>query len=85
MIVLVLDEGLDPAFIADFLTEAGFKVVNDPSAAIALFDQRTSEAGVASIASDIVAPAKAEHDLDDGQMLGPPGALRLRSACAWPG
>jgi len=35
MVVLVLDEDIDDAFVADLLTEAGFKVVNCQSAAIA--------------------------------------------------
>jgi hypothetical protein len=35
MIVLVLDEDIDDAFVADLLEEAGFKVVNCQSAEIA--------------------------------------------------
>ena len=54
MIVLALDENLDPALVSDLLQEAGFKVVKGlPQAPYAVFDQssldgllqRTSEGG----------------------------------------
>lgn len=90
MIVLALDEKLDPALVSDLLKEAGFKVVKGPpQAPYAVFDQsslellqRTSEAGAARKTSDTATPAKAVYDPEDGQALGLPGVLR--SACAWP-
>jgi hypothetical protein len=91
MIVLALDENLDPALVSDLLQEAGFKVVKGlPQAPYAVFDQssldgllqRTSEAGAARKTSDTATPAMAECDREDGQTLGPLGVLR--SACAWP-
>ena len=39
MIVLALDENLDPTLVSDLLKEAGFKVVKSPSAPYAVFDQ----------------------------------------------
>jgi hypothetical protein len=89
MIVLALDENLDPTLVSDLLKDAGFKVVGEPSAPYAVFDQsldgllqRTSEAGAAPITSDTATPTKAGHDPTDGQTLGLPGVLW--SACAWP-
>ena len=89
MIVLALDENLDPTLVSDLLKEAGFKVVGEPSAPYVVFDQsldglpqRTPKAGAARKTSDTATPTKAGHYPTDGQTLGPPGVLW--SACAWP-
>jgi hypothetical protein len=61
MIVLALDDNLDPALVSDLLREAGFKVIEDPSAAIAAVERsldgslkRAPEGGAAPIGSDTV-------------------------------
>jgi hypothetical protein len=54
MILLALDENLDPSLVSDLLKKAGIKVVGEPSAPFAVFDQsldgllqRTSKADAA--------------------------------------
>ena len=39
MILLALDENLDPSLVSDLLKIAGIKVVGEPSAPFAVFDQ----------------------------------------------
>ena len=94
MIVLALDENLDPTLVSDLLKEAGFKVVGEPSAPYAVFDQsldgllqRTSEAGAAPITSDTATPTKAGHDpdrrSDPWPARGAPVSMRLAKTSRW--